>query len=56
MRILRDMIFLFLFFVMVVIWLVAWAAMHITAGGIHVLLLLAVIFLVMHFVSGRRTV
>jgi hypothetical protein len=56
MGLIRDFIFLVLFFVLVVAWLLAWAAFHITGGMIHLLLILAVIFLVIHFVSGRRAV
>ena len=56
MWIIRDFLFLVLFFVVVVGWLLAWAAFHVTAGTIHLLLVVAVIFLIMHFVMGRRTV
>lgn len=56
MRLIGDFIFLVLFFVLVVGWLLAWAAFHVAGGGIHLLLVLAVIFLVIHFISGRRTV
>jgi hypothetical protein len=56
MRIFRDFIFLILFFVFIVGWLIAWAVFHVAGGGIHILLALAVIWLVFHFISGRRTV
>ena len=56
MGLIRDFLFLMLFFVLVVAWLLAWAAFHITAGMIHILLFVAVVFLIMHFVAGRRTV
>jgi Family of unknown function (DUF5670) len=55
MRLIADMIFLVLFFVLLIGWLVAWAAFHVAGGGIHLLLILAVIFLVFHFFR-RRTV
>ncbi len=55
MGLIRDFIFLVLFFVLVVAWLIAWAAFHITAGTIHILLVVALIALVLHFVGGRRT-
>jgi hypothetical protein len=55
MRVIGDFIFLFLFFVLVVGWLLAWAAFHIVGGGIHLLLVLAVIFLIAHFFRGRST-
>ncbi len=53
MRFLTDSIFLVLFIVLVIGWIVAWAAFHVAGGLIHLLLLFAVIALVMHFVRGR---
>jgi len=50
----RDFLFLVLFLIFLAIWLVAWAAFHIVAGGIHVLLALAVLFLIIHFIRGGR--
>jgi hypothetical protein len=54
MGLIRDFIFLVLFFVLLAVWLVSWAAFHIAGGGIHLLLVVAAIFLVIHLVSGRR--
>ncbi len=51
----RDFIFLILFFVLIGVWLAGWAAFHIAGGLIHLLLILAVVSLVVHFVSGRRS-
>jgi hypothetical protein len=56
MRLLTDLIFLVLFFFVLVIWLLAWAAFHVTGGGIHLLLILAAIFLISHLFRGRRTI
>lgn len=56
MRIIADFIFLILFFVLLVIWLLAWVMFHVAAGGIHLLFLLAVIFLIVHFVRRRSAV
>ena len=57
MRLLTDFAFLFLAFVFLVIWLVAWAAFHVAGGFVHLLLVIAVIFLIVHFFRGRsRTV
>jgi Family of unknown function (DUF5670) len=56
MRLIADFIFLILFVIFLAGWLIAWAAFHIAGGGIHLLLMLAVIWLVIHFVRGRRTV
>ena len=54
MRILSDFIFLILFVVLVVFWLVAWAAFHVAGGFVHILLVIAVISLILHFVRGSR--
>lgn len=48
-------IFLILFFVLLVTWLLSWVTFHVAGGLIHLLLIVAVIFLVLHFVSGRRS-
>ena len=57
MRLLRDFIFLVLFFVLLVVWLIAWAAMHVAGGFVHLLIVIAVISLILHFVrGGSRTV
>jgi len=47
-------IFLIVFFLLMVTWVMAWATLHIASGLIHLLLVIAVISLVLHFVSGRR--
>jgi hypothetical protein len=48
--------FLVLFFILLVMWLMGFAAFHVAGGFIHLLLLIAVISLVVHFVTGRRAV
>lgn len=48
--------FLMLFAVLIVLWLLGFVAFHVASGLIHLLLIVAVISLVMHFVGGRRTV
>lgn len=45
--------FMILFAVLMVMWLLGFLAFHIAGGLIHILLLIAVIALVMHFVRGR---
>ena len=45
--------FLGLFIVLLVVWLLGWAAFHVAGGLIHLLLLVAVMSLVVHFVRGR---
>ena len=48
--------FLVLFFILLVVWLLGWAAFHVAGGLIHLLLILAVISIVAHFLRGRRAV
>ncbi|HEY1340377.1 MAG TPA: lmo0937 family membrane protein [Bryobacteraceae bacterium] len=45
-----------LFFILLVVWVLAWAAFHVAGGFIHLLLILAVISLVVHLFRGRRAV
>jgi hypothetical protein len=45
--------FLILCAVLVLAWLLGWSAFHVTSGLIHLLLIVAVIFLVLHFLRGR---
>lgn len=42
--------------ILFVAWLLGFAAFHVTAGFIHLLIILAVVSLIIHFVSGRRAV
>lgn len=53
---LRDSLFLVLFFVLLVVWLLGWTAFHVAGGLIHLLLIVAVISLIIHFVRGRGSV
>ena len=45
--------FLILFIVLLVAWLLGWGALHVAGGPIHLLLIVAVIALILHFVRGR---
>jgi hypothetical protein len=45
--------FLALFVVLVVAWLLGWVAFHVAGGLIHLLLVVAVISLLVHFLRGR---
>jgi hypothetical protein len=45
--------FLALFVILLVMWLVGFLAFHVAGGLIHLLLIVAVISLVVHLVSGR---
>ena len=51
---LRDFLFLILFFVLLGVWATAWLAFHVAGGLIHLLLIVAVISLIMHLFQGRR--
>lgn len=42
--------------IIVALWLLSVLAFHITVGFIHLLLVLAVIFVIVHFVRRNRTV
>jgi hypothetical protein len=50
----RDFLFLMLFFIFLGVWVAGWLAFHIAGGMIHLLLILAVIFLIAHLFRGRR--
>lgn len=52
-RLLTDFFFLGLFFVLLIVWLIAWAAMHVAGGFVHILIVIAVISLIIHFVRRR---
>jgi len=46
--------FMALFIVLLVAWLLGWGAFHVAGGLIHLLLIVAVISLIVHFMRGRR--
>jgi Family of unknown function (DUF5670) len=48
-------IFTILFVVLLVAWILGLSVFHIAGGFVHILLILAVISLVLHFVRGRTT-
>jgi uncharacterized membrane protein len=50
----KGFMLLTLFVVLLVLWLLGFAAFHVAGGLIHLLLIVAVIALVVHFVRGRR--
>jgi hypothetical protein len=55
-RLIADFIFIILFVCLLIAWLVMWAALRVTGGFIHLLIVFAVIALVLHFIRGRRAV
>ncbi len=46
--------FLILFVVLLVAWLMGWVGFHVAGGLVHLLLIVAVVALILHFVRGRR--
>ena len=48
--------FIILFLVLLVAWVLGFAAFHVAGGLIHLLLIVALISLVLHFVRGRTAV
>ncbi|MGZ4834044.1 MAG: DUF5670 family protein [Terriglobales bacterium] len=49
------MIFLILFVVLILAWIFSWAIFHIAGGLLHILLIVAVFSLILHFVRGGTT-
>jgi hypothetical protein len=49
-----DPMFLTLAVVLAVVWALGWFAFHVAGGLIHLLLIVGLISLVVHFVRGRR--
>jgi hypothetical protein len=47
--------FMTLFVVLLVMWLLGFFAFHVAGGLIHILLIIAVISLLLHFFRGSRT-
>ncbi|HJQ17682.1 MAG TPA: lmo0937 family membrane protein [Allosphingosinicella sp.] len=42
-------------FVLLILWLLGFLAFHVAGGLIHILLVVAVIVLIVHFIRGRGT-
>jgi len=55
-HVIRNFIFLILFFVLLAVWAMGWLAFHIAGGLIHLLLIVAVISLIVHLFRGTRPV
>ncbi len=50
-------IFTILFVILLIAWIMGWTVFHVASGLIHILLVVALISLVLHFARGsRRTV
>lgn len=46
-------IFTILFVILLIAWIMGWGVFHVAGGMIHILLIIALISLVLHFVRGR---
>jgi hypothetical protein len=42
--------------ILIVLWLLGAFAFHVGGGLIHILLIIGIIVLVLHFIRGRRTI
>lgn len=47
-------IFMWLFIILLIGWIMGWVVFHVAGGLIHILLIVAVIALILHFVRGPR--
>ena len=47
-------IFMIVFLVLMIAWFSGWILFHVTSGLIHILLVVAVVSLILHFVRGRH--
>ena len=48
-------IFMILFLVLLLAWILGFTVFHVTSALIHIVLVLAIISFVVHFLFGRRT-
>jgi hypothetical protein len=53
MRFIADFIFLVLFIIFLLAWVLIWGVFHLAGGGIHLLLAIAVIWLIVHLFRRR---
>ena len=42
--------------ILLILWALGFLAFHVTSGLIHIILVIAIIVFIIHFVQGRRTV
>jgi hypothetical protein len=47
-------VFTVLFVILLIAWLLGFSVFHVASGFIHILLIIAVISLILHFVRGRK--
>ena len=51
----RCRLLFIIFIVLLLAWIFSWAVFHVAGGLLHILLIVAVISLILHFVRGRPT-
>ncbi len=58
MNILRNFIFLAVFLILLIVWVVSRVALHLAGGFLHIILIVAVISLILHFIrpGGSRSI
>jgi hypothetical protein len=49
------LLYLILFVVLLLAWIFSWAVFHVAGGLLHLLLIVAIISLILHFLRGGRT-
>jgi hypothetical protein len=47
-------IYIVSFIVLMISWTCAWIVFHVTSGFVHILLVVALVSLILHFVRGRH--
>ena len=48
-------IFTILFVILLIAWILGWGVFHVAGALIHILLIVALISLILHFIRGTRT-
>lgn len=48
-------IFTVLFVILLIAWILGWGVFHVAGAMIHILLIVALISLILHFIRGTRT-
>ena len=47
-------IFMIAFLVFIIAWMAGWIVFHVASWGIHILLAMAAVSLILHFIRGRH--
>jgi len=51
-----DSMLLILAIILLIAWLCGFLVFHVTSGLIHIIVVVAIILFILHFVRGRRTI